>query len=108
MISLTKIPVVVVACCFIPFLSISKSTLPPQIVQPPLFSCATTVSVSGFVPGARIDIYVGGTTRIGGGVSDSPWGQVFSVSPALSDGQVVTATQTVGSDTSDPSPTVTV
>jgi len=51
---------------------------------------------------------VGGTTRIGGGTSDSAWGQAFAVSPSLAAGQVVTATQTVGSDTSDPSPALTV
>ena len=81
-----------------------KSMLSPPTVIPPLYECATAVSVEGFVPGATIDIYANGA-RMGGGVSDAPWGQSFSV-PALVAGQLVTATQTVSGITSLPSKAV--
>lgn len=73
--------------------------LSPPIVEPPLYKCATAVAVEGFVPGATIDIYdydpdTNVWTRIGGGISDAPWGQSFSVSPDLKDGHEITATQT--------------
>ncbi len=82
--------------------------LSPPIIDPPLLTCATTVSVKGFVPGAKIEIFANGTTLIGGGVSDAPWGQTFSVSPALVGGDVITATQTFDGVTSLPSQPVTV
>lgn len=77
-----------------------KTRLSPPTVNSPLYDCATAVTVEGFVPGAKIDIYADTTTLIGGGVSDSPWGQSFSVNPALSAGQKITATQTVKGVTS--------
>lgn len=104
--SLASIFALVTVYCLVPVAS--AAILSPPTIDTPLYACATTVSVSGFVPGAKIDILVGGTTRIGGGVSDSPWGQVFTVSPPLAAGQVLTATQTFGTDTSDPSPVLTV
>ena len=85
-----------------------KARLSPPTVDAPLYECATAVSVGGFVPGAKIDIYSNGTTTIGGGVSDAPWGQSFSVNPPLIDGQVITATQTAGGAVSPPSKAVTV
>lgn len=84
------------------------STLSRPTVSSPLYECATAVSVSGFVPGAQIDIYANGSTHIGGGTSDSPWGQRFKVNPSLIAGQVITATQKVGNDISAPSNGVTV
>lgn len=81
--------------------------LSPPIIDPPLFSCATGLSVSGFIPGAQIDIYADGV-HIGGGVSDAPWGQSFTVTPELSTGQKITATQTFGGLVSGPSDTVVV
>lgn len=86
----------------------NRSSLSPPIVNALLYECATTVSVKGFVPGANIDIYANGATRIGGGVSDSPWGQVYSVSPTLAAGQNITATQSVSGSTSLPSQAVAV
>ncbi|MCP5057729.1 MAG: hypothetical protein GY937_13535 [bacterium] len=64
------------------------------------------MTVEGFVPGAKIAIYANGSVLLGGDVSDSPWGQSFSVTPDLVAGQDITATQTVGSDTSAPSKAV--
>jgi hypothetical protein len=79
--------------------------LSPPIVQEPLYACATAVTVSGFIPGAKIDVFADGNP-IGGGVSDAPWGQRFAVSPALVEGQTVTATQTFAGATSSPSAVV--
>jgi hypothetical protein len=84
-----------------------KKLLSPPTVRTPLYECGTAVSVSGFVPGATIEIYSNGTVRIGSGVSDAPWGQSFTV-PALATGQVITATQTVGGVMSPHSKAVTV
>lgn len=80
-----------------------ESRLSPLTVSSPLYECATAVSVQGFVPGAKIDIYADNATHIGGGVSDAPWGQSFSVNPPLVAGQLITATQTVDGVTSPPS-----
>jgi hypothetical protein len=81
-------------------------TLSPPTVDPPLYECATALTVQGFVPGATIDIYADGSTRIGGGVSDAPWGQSFSVNPALVAGQLITATQSFEGETSQSSEAV--
>ena len=78
-----------------------RNSLSPPIVNEPLYACATSVSVRGFIPDAKIEILADGTA-IGGGVSDSPDGQRFSVSPALVEGQTVTATQTFDGVTSAP------
>ncbi|HEX5716128.1 MAG TPA: hypothetical protein VF179_08215 [Thermoanaerobaculia bacterium] len=80
----------------------NPGSLSPPIVVEPLYTCATAVTVKGFIPGARIDIFADGAP-VGGGVSDAPWGQRFAVT-ALTDGQNVTATQTFGGVTSGPSP----
>ncbi|MCB9231972.1 MAG: exo-alpha-sialidase [Bacteroidia bacterium] len=85
-----------------------KGLLSPPIVDPELYGCATAVTVSGFVPGAVIDIYANGNIHLGGGPSDAPYGQSFKVSPALVVGQVITATQTFGGIVSDFSAPVTV
>lgn len=94
---------------FIPFLIIgcNDETLSPPSVHPPLHECGTALTVSGFVPGAAIDIYAD-NTRIGGGTSDSPWGQRFRVNPPLAAGQAITATQTADGETSNPSASITV
>jgi hypothetical protein len=88
---------------FFPMVGNAAPTLSPPTLDAPLYACATAVTVQGFVPGAEIDIYVNGTTRVGGGTSDAPWGQSFTVNPPLADGQSVTATQTFGGVTSLPS-----
>lgn len=79
------------------------STLSPPTVDPPLYECATALTVQGFVPGATIDVYADSTTHIGGDVSDAPWGQSFHVNPPLVAGQLITATQSIEGDTSQPS-----
>jgi hypothetical protein len=80
-----------------------KARLSPPTVGAPLYECATAVTISGFVPGATLTIYANGTTKVGGGVSDAPWGQSFAVNPPLVASQNITATQTYGSVMSAPS-----
>jgi len=62
------------------------------IIDPPLFECAKTVTVKGFVPGAEIRVYANGA-MIASGVSTSPEGQVFNVNPELTTGSSITARQ---------------
>jgi hypothetical protein len=81
--------------------------LSPPILVEPLLGCGLAVTVQGFIPGAMIDIVQDGT-RIGGGVGTQPWGQTFTVSPALVVTKQVIATQTFTGHTSGPSKPVTV
>ena len=62
------------------------------IIVPPLLNCATSVTVMGFIPGAKIRIYEG-TNVIGGDIGLDPDGVTIPVSPALASTQVITATQ---------------
>ena len=80
----------------------NPSVLSPPVLHLPLLECAGAVTVSGFVPGAKIEIFANGTA-IGDGIGDSPDGQSFSVSPALVSTETITATQTWGGVTSGPS-----
>jgi hypothetical protein len=80
-------------------------------VWEPLYECASVVVVSGYVPGATVDIYAtppgGAPARIAGGVSNSATGQVFGVNSALMvAGTSIQATQTLGGDVSPLSPAV--
>lgn len=77
------------------------AVLSPPIVGAPLYGCATAVEVRGFVPGAKIDVLVDGAP-VASIVGEAPWGEKLTV-PALVIGQKVTATQTLGPETSDPS-----
>lgn len=80
----------------------NPSVLSPPIIDVPLLECAGAVIVSGFIPGAEIKIFANGNP-IGGGISNSPSGQNFAVSPELVSTEKITATQTWGGVTSDPS-----
>ncbi len=94
------------------------SVLSAPNIWEPLYECAPQVVVTGYVPGATIDIYAippGGPSmppdphpRIGGGVSFSATGQVFGVTASLMvlDTRLY-ATQTYGGDASPASPVVT-
>jgi pimeloyl-ACP methyl ester carboxylesterase len=89
------------------------SALSAPSVWQPLYDCAPLVVVSGYVPGASVDIYAvppgGAPAHIGGGVSNSASGQVFGVDATrMVAGATVYATQTYGGATSPPSPSVTV
>ncbi len=88
------------------------SVLSAPNIWEPLYECAPQVVVTGYVPGATIDIYAippgpGSPVRIGGGVSFSATGQVFGVNVSLMvlDTRVY-ATQTYGGNTSPPSPEI--
>ena len=84
------------------------ANLSAPTVSEPIYDCAERVVVSGYVPGATIDIYAD-AVRIGGGVSFSGSGQVFGVPPAnMVAGTKIKATQTSDGDTSPSSPEVTV
>lgn len=75
--------------------------LPPRVVGP-LSECSTGVRVKGQVPGAEIEVFADGTKvaeGTAGGATDT-----FPLTDDLSAGQEVTATQTTGGATSDPTP----
>jgi hypothetical protein len=87
------------------------SALSAPSVWQPLYDCAPVVVVSGYVPGASVDIYAvppaGAVARIGGGVSNSASGQVFGVAASLMvAGSTVYATQTYAGAASPPSPSI--
>jgi hypothetical protein len=65
------------------------------------------VTVQGFRPGAKIEVSADGVV-VGSEESNTPWGVTIEVSPALSAGQIVTATQTFDGFTSGPSEPVVV
>ncbi|MGZ8911096.1 MAG: hypothetical protein ACXW09_14070 [Methylococcaceae bacterium] len=90
-----------------PELKDDPKTLSPPILVEPLYACAGSVVVKGFIPGAKMEIFADGNP-IGGGESDMPTGQTFKVSPELQDGQIITATQTFGGFTSNKSEPITV
>ena len=86
-----------------------RTFLSPLILQAPIYACGQSVLVKGFVPGAKIDVFVNGTPPPVGSVTS--WlsdGQNIIVSAPFTVGQQITATQTFGGATSDPSNTVTV
>src|SRR5262245_53932516 len=86
-----------------------RSFLSAPILQAPIYACGQSVLVKGFVPGARLDVFVNGTPPPIGTVTS--WlsdGQNIIVSAPFTVGQRITATQTFGGATSDPSNTVAV
>ncbi len=85
-----------------PNLEFNKGLLSPVIIVPPLLNCGTSVQVKGYVPGAKISIY-SGTTLIAQKIGLDPDGEIFAVSPDLSTGNIITATQEFDGATSGPS-----
>ncbi|SDI55040.1 Outer membrane protein assembly factor BamB, contains PQQ-like beta-propeller repeat [Paraburkholderia steynii] len=83
-------------------------TLSAPILEQPIYECTNGVHVSGFVPGARVDVFVVGTTPpVGGGTSE--FGSAgFDLKITCNPGMVLFATQTVGGVTSGQSNSVTV
>jgi outer membrane protein assembly factor BamB len=79
--------------------------LSPPIVGEPIYECASGVTVQGFIPGAKLTIFADGNP-IGGGVSNSPSGQAFTVGITFTKGQMITAVQEFGGVTSQPSAAV--
>lgn len=85
------------------------ANLSAPTVGEPLYECAGSVVVTGYVPGAKVTISAeppaGPAVVIGGGVSSSASGQVFGVAVAnMVAGAKVTAVQAYMGDTSPPSP----
>jgi hypothetical protein len=75
--------------------------LPPRVIGP-LSECSGRVRVQGQLTGATVSLFADGQPA-GTGVASWP-DQIFQLTIALAPGQLVTATQTVGLDTSPASP----
>ena len=82
----------------------------PVILQNPIYACADTVVVKGFVPHAELRIFVAGVTTPIGTDPDGlyPDGQPIKVGIHFTANQAVTAIQVVGGHKGPPSNTVTV
>jgi outer membrane protein assembly factor BamB len=82
--------------------------LSPPILDEPIYACSETVFVRGYIPGADIQVFAAGNpSPIGHGHSIFS-SMAIKVTPALTKGQVLTATQKSGGFTSGPSNAVTV
>lgn len=82
--------------------------LSPPILGQPIYQCTDTVFVQGFVPGAKIEIFLDGNpTPIGSG-SSLLSSVSIKTSVSFTKGQVLTAKQIVNGNTSGPSNAVTV
>ena len=75
--------------------------LPPRVIGP-LSECSGRVRVQGQLTGATVTVFANGAVVATGVASWSD--QTFALSTALAPGQEVTATQSVGLDTSPASP----
>ena len=75
------------------------------ILQNPIYACADTVVVKGFVPHAQLLVYVAGTVAPIGTDPDGlyPDGQPIKVSIHFTANQVITAYQVVGDQKGPPS-----
>jgi outer membrane protein assembly factor BamB len=78
-----------------------KSNLSPPIVVPPIHDCALAVRVTGFVPGAVVRVFANGLDVGAAKPTDDP--ADIKLKKAVGLGDAITATQTVGSVTTDPS-----
>ena len=75
--------------------------LPPRVIGP-LSECSTRVRVQAMLSGSTVTVFADGAVVASGVASWSD--QTFTLSAALGPAQQVTATQTIGLDTSLPSP----
>jgi len=85
-----------------PSLEYNPAIISPIIIVPPLLACGKSVTVKGFVPGARIKVYANGAL-IGDADGWDPEAQTFAVAPDLVKGQTITATQEFEGKESGPS-----
>ena len=71
------------------------AALSPPILTQPLFACAAAVNVTGYVPGATLDIEVAGALVVVGaaGGSPAPFGATIHLPAALTAGQAVRVRQ---------------
>jgi hypothetical protein len=75
--------------------------LPPRVIGP-LSQCSTSVIVEGMLAGADVEVFANGVS-VASGTASGPR-QTFALTTGLSAGDLVTARQTVGMETSPPSP----
>ncbi len=83
----------------------NQSVLSPITIVPPLLRCGESVTVKGFVSGARIHIFVNGVERAAE-VGLDPEGHTVRLPMQLAQNEIVTATQEVDAVQSGPSPAV--
>ncbi len=79
------------------------SILSPPILEEPLLDCGVAVGLRGLVPDGTVEIIANGTDSIGTAPTGDGGAGSVSLSVPLEAGWVVTATQSVGTSTSDPS-----
>jgi len=86
----------------------NPDVLSPPELQDPIYACANTVVVKGFVPHAILRVFVSGDPNPIGSDPDGedPDKQPVGVSIHFTAGQIVSAVQVVGSTVSGPSNTV--
>jgi outer membrane protein assembly factor BamB len=83
--------------------------LSPVILQRPIYECARTVVVNGYVPNALIQVFTAGNpTPIGSAIAGASSDQSIEISVPFVLGQVITATQTIDGGESSRSNPVTV
>jgi len=85
------------------------TVLSPPIVMEPLYACSPVVRVQGFIPDAKIEVFIDGQGA-GTAIGNDPAGAsvAVTVNPVLERDMIVTATQTFDSSTSGASDAVTV
>jgi outer membrane protein assembly factor BamB len=82
----------------------NRGFLSPPLLQYPIYACASSVVVQGFVPGARVDVFADANpVPIGSVQSWLANGQLVTVNISFTVGQKITAKQTFGGATSQPS-----
>ena len=75
-----------------PNLEYNPRVISPIVIVPPLLACGKSVTIKGFVPGARIRVYADGAI-IGDADGWDSEGQTFAVAPDLAKAQTIYATQ---------------
>ena len=87
----------------------NREVISPLTLQRPIYECADTVVVSGYIPHAKIEIFIASRPDpVGGGPAEMAFSQTITVSAPFVKGQVVTAVQTFDGVPSRPSNAVTV
>jgi outer membrane protein assembly factor BamB len=87
----------------------NPEVLSPLILQRPIYECAQTVVVSGYIPSAKIQIFVADNPApVGSAVATETFNQSIQISVPFRLGQVISAIQTFDGGDSKPSNAVTV
>jgi outer membrane protein assembly factor BamB len=86
----------------------NPEVLSPPILRRPIYACAQTVVVNGYIPNAKIQIFAAGNpTPIASAVATEGPSQIIQISAPFTLGQVITAVQTFDGVDSKPSNAVT-